>query len=291
VTKLSLLMKVLEGDLDSNVKCGNSLIDPQFYADQPGDLFSDELLYTINAFSWTTAFPFLSKGERFDVVLGNPPYLNIDTVWGKKDPRAAAIKSQYPDIYNDKTDIYYYFLARSIWLSGKYVAFICSRAFLESYKGDKLRQFIIDNSTVREVVDFQNYPVFRGVGITTAILQLEKRKASANDLVEVFQCQVARDLPTSKLKPFDENFHRITYPHKRLSSTPWNFAPPGRQKIFDKIDLAGSKLGAFSISGKVCKRVKMVSLESSRSLTSTLWRSHRTYSESARPIAIYRDTA
>jgi type I restriction-modification system DNA methylase subunit len=208
-------------DLDSNIKSGNSLIDPQFYASQPGDLFSDEMLHAINAFSWTDAFPFLSEGERFDIVLGNPPYLNIDTVWGKKDPRAAAIKYQYPAIYNDKTDIYYYFLARSILLSRKYVAFICSRAFLESYKGDKLRQFIIDKSTVREVVDFQNYPVFRGVGITTAILQLETRKASSSDLVEVFQCQVATNLSTSELKPFDGNFFRqITYAHKRLSSPP-----------------------------------------------------------------------
>ena len=117
----------------------------------------------INAFDWNEGFPFLKNGLGFGV-LGNPPYLNIDSVWGKGDPRLAAIRAQYPVVYNDKTDIYYYFFARSVLLSARYVSFICSRAFLKFYKGDKLRQFIIDHCRVKEVVDFQNYRVFKGVG-------------------------------------------------------------------------------------------------------------------------------
>jgi REP element-mobilizing transposase RayT len=81
VTKLSLLLKVLEGeseesigkqlsmfhqralpDLASNIKCGNSLIGPDFYANQPaqqGTLpgFDQEEQYRINAFDWHAEFP------------------------------------------------------------------------------------------------------------------------------------------------------------------------------------------------------------------------------------------
>jgi hypothetical protein len=74
VTKLSLLLKMLEGesneslnnqmalfhervlpDLDKNIQCGNSLIGPDFYDGQL-DL-DDETVQRINVFDWQAAFP------------------------------------------------------------------------------------------------------------------------------------------------------------------------------------------------------------------------------------------
>jgi len=76
VTKLSLLLKVLEGesqqsldnqlrlfheralpDLGGNIKCGNSLIGPDFYENQQLDLLDDEERYRINVFDWQREFP------------------------------------------------------------------------------------------------------------------------------------------------------------------------------------------------------------------------------------------
>ena len=76
VTKLSLLLKVLEGetahslgthlwyekeralpDLSSNIKCGNSLIGPDFYANEQQTMFDEEERYRINAFDWKAEFP------------------------------------------------------------------------------------------------------------------------------------------------------------------------------------------------------------------------------------------
>ncbi len=75
VTKLSLLLKVLEEesaetlqrqlalfheralpDLAHNIKCGNSLIGPDFYAGQQIDAFREDDLYRINAFDWKREF-------------------------------------------------------------------------------------------------------------------------------------------------------------------------------------------------------------------------------------------
>jgi len=74
VTKLSLLLKVLEGesdqtltsqmklfhervlpDLDRNIQCGNSLIGPDFYDGQLA--LDDEAAQHINVFDWQAAFP------------------------------------------------------------------------------------------------------------------------------------------------------------------------------------------------------------------------------------------
>ena len=92
VTKLSLLLKVLEGedeetiqrqlslfqqralpDLGNNIKCGNSLIGSDFYDGQL-NLFDDEEMYRINAFDWDDEFPYIMKNGGFDAVIGNPPY-------------------------------------------------------------------------------------------------------------------------------------------------------------------------------------------------------------------------
>ena len=95
VTKLSLLLKVLEGesketvnnqlrffhqralpDLGRNIKCGNSLVGPDFYRTRQTNLFDEAEMYRINAFDWEGEFPeILSRECRgFDAVIGNPPY-------------------------------------------------------------------------------------------------------------------------------------------------------------------------------------------------------------------------
>jgi len=93
VTKLSLLLKVLEGeneqtlatqlrlfheralpDLGNNVKCGNSLISPDFYEGQQTFLDEEER-YHLNVFDWPAEFPEVMAAGGFDAVIGNPPYI------------------------------------------------------------------------------------------------------------------------------------------------------------------------------------------------------------------------
>jgi hypothetical protein len=88
VTKLSLLLKVLEGekdlvlfhneralpDLSNNIKCGNSLIGPDFYKNQQPSMFDEDARLRINVFDWATEFGDVFKAKGFEVVIGNPPY-------------------------------------------------------------------------------------------------------------------------------------------------------------------------------------------------------------------------
>ena len=89
VTKLSLLLKCMEGEtqasianqmklfnervlptLDDNIKSGNSLIDTDFYDSQID--FGEEK--KVKPFNWRNAFPEVFKSGGFDVAIGNPPY-------------------------------------------------------------------------------------------------------------------------------------------------------------------------------------------------------------------------
>ncbi len=101
VTKLSLLLKMLEGetqqtvnatlsmfhervlpDLDGNIQCGNSLIGPDFYDGRQLTLLDEEEMYRVNVFDWKKAFPKILTGDNsgFDAVIGNPPYIPIETI-------------------------------------------------------------------------------------------------------------------------------------------------------------------------------------------------------------------
>ena len=83
VTKLSLLLKVLEGeseetlanqlrlfheralpDLADNIKCGNSLIGPDYYNGHQLNMLDEEERYRINVFDWKAEFPAIFKAGR-----------------------------------------------------------------------------------------------------------------------------------------------------------------------------------------------------------------------------------
>jgi hypothetical protein len=93
VTKLSLLLKVLEEEnqenvskqlklfderalpsLHQNIKCGNSLIGTDIYADVQVTLDDPDVAKQINAFDWDREFSEIMQKGGFDTVIGNPPY-------------------------------------------------------------------------------------------------------------------------------------------------------------------------------------------------------------------------
>lgn len=129
VTKLSLLLKVLEGEnhetlgkqlalfkeralpnLDANIKCGNSLISPDYFA---GQMFPDEEeLKRVNPFDWEREFPEIMKVGGFDVVIGNPP-------WGAEfaEGQRAYLVNKYPTVPTKTKDSYFFFISKAFVLT------------------------------------------------------------------------------------------------------------------------------------------------------------------------------
>ncbi|MDR1962716.1 MAG: N-6 DNA methylase, partial [Planctomycetaceae bacterium] len=72
ITKLALWLRTAKPNrklnfLDKNIKCGNSLI-------------SDPKIDPEKAFDWHKEFPHVFKKGGFDVVIGNPPYVDSETM-------------------------------------------------------------------------------------------------------------------------------------------------------------------------------------------------------------------
>ena len=86
VTRFSLLLKLIENEnentisyylahqnqkvlpnLYENVKCGNSLLDNQYFIYDESAVENDELLFKLKPFEWEDEFPFLRETGGFDV--------------------------------------------------------------------------------------------------------------------------------------------------------------------------------------------------------------------------------
>jgi hypothetical protein len=240
-------MKKLLPDLSGNVVCGNSLIGWDVAAAMSLEESSEALL---NPLDFQAAFPAVMRSGGFDAVVGNPPYLNIDETWGKGDFRLAAIKASYPQIYNDKTDLLFYFLAHGVQVSRGGVGFIVSRAFLEAFKADKLRAFLVNNAAVRQIVDFRNTLIFKGIGITTCIVHLEVGTEAADVDVRKHRVATTPEPPLEDALADSEQFDAMRVPQSRLGAAPWALTDPTVAALNDKLDAAGMPLGEVLLIGQ-----------------------------------------
>jgi type I restriction-modification system DNA methylase subunit len=177
VTKLSLLLKCMEGEtqasiatqaslfnervlptLDDNIKSGNSLIDLDYYDNQLD--FGEEK--KIKPFNWQKAFNNVFKLGGFDVAIGNPPYVTIggkeDTLFDKSEIIYLLnkyISNQY------KPNLYAFFYERGLSLlkENGLVSYIVPRTIIDNIYYKSLRELIVENHTIETIVKL-NYEVF-----------------------------------------------------------------------------------------------------------------------------------
>jgi hypothetical protein len=158
--------------LEHNIKCGNSLIGTDFYNQDTLGLTEDEQI-KVNCFDWEKEFPAIFKNGGFDIIIGNPPYYNIQTL-GAKSPVAEYIQRKYTAIWQDKSDILFYFLVRAMQLSKDKIAYILSNAFLFSDKAQKLRNAILKDGRLAKIVNFEQFLVFKDASITSGVFIFAK---------------------------------------------------------------------------------------------------------------------
>ena len=206
ITKLALWLKTANSkcklnNLDENIKCGNSLID-------------DETIAGDKAFKWENEYKGIMQNGGIDVIIGNPPYFNIDT-FGHNSPIFEHLKTAYSDIYMDKSDILFYFIKKSIDLlkDNGIMGFIISNAFLFSDKAKKLRNYILEKCSILKIVNFEQYLVFKDAGITTCILVLQKNKNyDTSQVINIKEKDLTEDVVISKIQNssniFDVSFDK-----------------------------------------------------------------------------------
>lgn len=111
---------------------------------------------------------------RFDLVIGNPPYIKEYT------RRAAFDHIRNEKYYQGKMDIWYFFachfLERFVQNDSGLLTFIATNNWVTNAGASKLRKFIADNTTIISLTDFGDTKIFESAGIQTMILISQRRK-------------------------------------------------------------------------------------------------------------------
>jgi type I restriction-modification system DNA methylase subunit len=195
VTKLSLLLKCLEGEteasikqqlsiwnervlptLENNIKCGNSLIDIDFYS---GNL-DLALERSVKPFNWKNEFHEIISNGGFDSIIGNPPYIQ-----SREGQLASNEKDYYYKIYKTseyQINTFGLFIEKGLGLlkTTGILGLIIPNYWLSTKYDSKLRTFLFKENHVIELLNV--YKVFEAAIVDTLIVLAEKNKKSGKKL-------------------------------------------------------------------------------------------------------------
>lgn len=184
--------------LNQNIKCGNSLIsDPAIAGDK--------------AFDWQKEFPQVFEKGGFDVVIGNPPYVNAMEI--KKSYTSEAfnfIKRNY-ETAKGTVDLYIYFFEKGLSLLKKdgVLAFITPNRYLSASYGAALRNYIIERYSFYQLIDYSDKRVFEDASTYPVITMLQNSQNNPNVMCGKFDDDthelISKNYPSDRLNILEEN--------------------------------------------------------------------------------------
>jgi len=255
VTKLSLLLKVLEEEneeniekqlklfderalpnLDRNIKCGNSLIGTDIFTPE---IRSDEVR-RINPFDWEKEFPNVMNVGGFDAVIGNPPYVRQESIKEQK----VYFQTHYAT-YQGTADLYVYFIEKGISLlrKGGLFSYIVANKWMRANYGKPLRSWLV-RKRIEEIVDFGDLPVFKSAITYPCIIRI-RNDAPLNS----FQAITIENLSFTNLSEYvSHNAHSVDLVN--LAEGGWNLSDSKSHKLLNKLKSSGIPLEEY-VEGKI----------------------------------------
>ena len=252
VTKLSLLLKVLEEEseenvskqlklfdervlpsLHENIRCGNSLIGTDILATGP---LSAEEIGRINPFDWDREFSSIMATGGFDAVIGNPPYVRQELISSQKE----YLKSRY-QVYAGTADLYTYFIERGLSLlndQGQF-SFIVANKWMRANYGKPLRQFL-KTKRIEEIIDFGDLPVFENATTYPCIVRIAGGRPA-----ESFSATNVESLQFEELKTYMEE-NRIEIRQESMEETGWSLHEQGCFDLLNKLRSTNITLNEFT---------------------------------------------
>ncbi|MDD2921161.1 MAG: Eco57I restriction-modification methylase domain-containing protein [Anaerolineales bacterium] len=273
VTKLSLLLKVVEDpgqlkmfdeehilpNLNKNIKNGNALIGHDYFS---GQMFGDlDEMKRVKPFDWQDEFPEVftplsrstvtspqipkefggTKGGGFDVVIGNPPYIRIQTLQETSQVDVEFYKKQYKAASKGNYDIYVVFVEKGLSLlnpKGR-LGFILPHKFFNAQYGEPLRGVIANGKHLAEVVHFSDQQVFSGATTYTCLMFLDKTGHDEFDFIKVQDLESWR-VQTSEVLETSEVSGKINA--SLVTASEWNFTVGEGAELFEKLSQMPVKL-------------------------------------------------
>ena len=147
----------------------------------------------LHFFDWKLDFPEVMNEQvtdkvGFDIVIGNPPYVNIEKIDKSIKDNISKFKTAY-----QKYDLYvlFYEIALNLLKEKGILSFITSNKFLSQGYGLKLRQeFLLHR--IDQIINF-NYDIFESATVRTCIVQLTKTPPLNSHYINLIDVNTIRD--------------------------------------------------------------------------------------------------
>ena len=196
-------------------------------------------------FLWHTWFDEVfnrpSGRNGFDIVIGNPPYIQLQNNGGE----LAKIYQGYGFKGFARTgDIYCLFYERGYQLlrEGGHLCYITSNKWMRAGYGEKIRGFLADNTNPILLVDFAGIKVFEGATVDTNILLFSKEKNEGKTL----SVSLTKDVQLGRGE-LCQYVQQHATPSAFTTSESWVILSPIEQSIKRKIEAVGKPLKDWDI--------------------------------------------
>ncbi|HLK28340.1 MAG TPA: N-6 DNA methylase [Puia sp.] len=191
-------------------------------------------------FLWHLWFKDVFDKGGFDIVIGNPPYIQLQ----KMVKEADVLKHANFKTFERTGDIYTLFFEQGFkHLKPKgNLVFITGSAWLRSNYGKAMRKFFVENTNGKILIDLSDAEVFESATVLTTIHLFTKEK-NEKQLKALRLTKKNQDI----IKSLPSNFDKLHTLIKNLDENAWVIADTNKQMIKSKIVEQGKKLKEWDI--------------------------------------------
>jgi type II restriction/modification system DNA methylase subunit YeeA len=195
-----------------------------------------------NTLEWRFDFPEVLDEEGnfvgFDVVIGNPPYIRAEEIRHIKP----FLEANY-QVYNSLGDLLTYFFECGHAISNKMgnISFIVSNAFFKAAYGKELKRYLLENTKINCVIEFDKMNIFKEATVKTAIISLSKNEPKDSFIyANIYN-------PEMKNLIQDVDNQSIQLLQSTLNGEQWTFENISNSQISQKIAAKGIPLSEWDI--------------------------------------------
>lgn len=182
ITKLSLWLKTANEystltTLDNNIKCGDSLIDCETIAGK-------------NAFNWEKEFKDIIDSGGFDIVIGNPPYLDSENMSKNLPDIRKACKMKFKTAKGN-WDMFVVFIEQglNVLKKGGMISYVIPNKLIGADYTESLRELLV-NYKIIQLRDYSTIEVFKDADVYPITFLLQKSEEKQDILVEIMESEM-----------------------------------------------------------------------------------------------------
>ena len=239
--KFGLLLKFLEDednssipvpalpDLSNNIHFGNSLISKT----------------DVEAKNQSEINPYDFGERKFNVIIGNPPYMTIEHIGQLTPLELPLYKRQYKTAFR-QFDKYFLFIERGLFLlkESGYLGYIVPNKFTKTGSGKSLRQLFKNNRCIQQIVSFGANQIFQDKTTYTCLLILQSVVQNNLSYTEI------KNIADWKIRNIKEKDYD-TIEFDQLEDEGWILVPGYLKSAYIKINnqsvMLGDLIGAENI--------------------------------------------